>query len=59
MYDWNFEIINNLREEFLFVWNYNWLCHGATIRKVASSISDGVTEIFNLCNTSGSTVALV
>ena len=58
MYDWNFEITNNLSEEFLFVWNYSWLCHCTTIRKVAGSIPDGVIEIFNLRNSSCSTVAL-
>jgi len=39
--------------------NYSWLCHCATIRKVAGSIPNGVIEIFNLRNPSGSTVALV
>ena len=35
-----------------------WLTHGATSRKVAGSIPDGVTEIFHSHNPSGHTLAL-
>ena len=36
----------------------SWLRHCATSRKVAGSIPDGVTGIFQLLNTSGRIVAL-
>ena len=36
----------------------SWLRHYATSRKVASSIPDGVIEIFHLRNPSGRTMAL-
>ena len=36
----------------------SWLMHCATSRKIASSISDGVTRIFHWHNPSGRTIAL-
>ena len=39
-------------------WWYSWLMHCATSRKVAGSISDGVTGIFRRHKPSGLTVAL-
>jgi hypothetical protein len=36
----------------------SWLRHCATRRKVAGPISDGVTGIFNLNNSSGLTIVL-